>query len=51
MLGGFLTTGGLIAGILSIIVGITILIKPKIIAYIIGIYLIIIGLITVIAVL
>ena len=35
--------GGLIGGILSIIVGIIIIIWPRIIAYIIGIYLVIIG--------
>ena len=42
--------GGLIAGIITIIAGIMILVWPRIIAYIIGAYLIIVGLFTVIAV-
>ena len=51
MLGGFLQLGGLIAGIITIAAGIIVLVWPRILAYIIGIYLIIVGLITVIAVL
>ena len=51
MLGGLLTSIGLAAGIISIIVGIIIIIWPRIIAYVIGIYLIIVGLVTVIGVL
>jgi uncharacterized membrane protein HdeD (DUF308 family) len=47
---GFLSVGGLVAGIISIIAGIVVLIWPKILAYIIGIYLIIIGAVAVIAV-
>ena len=50
MLGGLLPIGGLIAGILTIAAGITILVWPRIIAYIIGIYLIIVGIFAVIAV-
>ncbi|MBI2852586.1 MAG: DUF3096 domain-containing protein [Chloroflexi bacterium] len=39
--------GGLFAGIVSIVVGIIIIVWPKIIAYIIGGYLVLIGIITV----
>jgi hypothetical protein len=42
-------SGGLIGGIISILVGIIIIIWPRIIAYIIGIYLIVIGIIAIIA--
>ena len=51
MLDGFLTTGGLVAGIISIIVGILVIVRPRIIAYVIGIYLIIVGAIALVAVL
>ncbi len=51
MIGGLLPIGGFIAGIITIAAGIIILVWPRIIAYIIGIYLIIVGLITIIAVL
>ena len=51
MLGGFLQFGGLFTGITTIAAGIMVLVWQKILAYIIGIYLIIAGLITVIAVL
>ena len=51
MLGGFLATGGLLAGVISIIVGVLILVWPRLIAYIAGIYLIIIGIIAIVAVL
>ena len=50
MLGELFQLGGLIAGIITICAGIVVLVWPKIIAYIIGIYLIIVGLITVITV-
>jgi len=50
MISGLFPIGGLIAGILAIVAGIVILIWPKVIAYIIGIYLIIVGLVTVITV-
>ena len=51
MFDGLLQLGGLIAGIITIAAGIVVLVWPRIIAYIIGIYLIIVGLITVISVL
>jgi hypothetical protein len=51
MLGGLFPIGGLVAGIITIGAGIVILVWPRIIAYIIGIYLIIAGLVTVLAVL
>jgi hypothetical protein len=41
--------GGLIGGIISVIAGIIVIIWPRIIAYIIGIYLIIIGAIAIIS--
>ena len=50
MIGNLFPVGGLIAGILTIVAGIVILIWPKVIAYIIGIYLIVVGLVAVIAV-
>lgn len=50
MFDGMMSTGGLIAGIISIIVGILIIIWPRIIAYVIGIYLIVMGLIAIVAV-
>ena len=40
---------GLVGGIISIIVGIVVVIWPRIIAYIIGIYLIVIGIMAIIA--
>ena len=51
MIDGLFPIGGLIAGIISIIAGIVVLVWPKVLAYIIGIYLIIVGLIAVVAVL
>lgn len=39
---------GLVAGIISILVGIIIIIWPRIIAYVIGIYLIIVGILAII---
>ncbi len=45
----FIQAGGLLWSILSIVVGIIILIWPHIIAYVIGIYLIVIGILGVIA--
>jgi len=41
--------GGIIAGVITIAVGIIILIWPKVLAYILGIYLILLGLGTIIA--
>jgi len=46
---GILAIGGLIGGILAILAGIIIIVKPKIIAWILGIYLIIAGVLAVIA--
>jgi uncharacterized membrane protein HdeD (DUF308 family) len=40
-------SGGLIEGIISIVAGAIVIIWPKVIAYIIGIYLIIIGVIAI----
>lgn len=41
--------GGIIAGVISIAVGIIIIIWPKVLAYILGIYLILVGLAAIIA--
>jgi len=51
MLGGLLGISGLIGGILAVIFGIIVIIKPKILAWLIGIYLIIFGILTIVAVL
>jgi uncharacterized membrane protein HdeD (DUF308 family) len=48
---GLLSVSGLVAGIISIVAGVVVLIWPKVLAYIIGIYLIIIGAVAVITVL
>lgn len=48
-MGGLLPFGGLIAGIITVVAGVIVLIWPRVIAYIIGIYLIIIGALAVIA--
>jgi len=40
---------GLVAGILSIVVGIVVIVWPRIIAYIVGGYLVIVGIIAVVA--
>ena len=50
MMDGLLPFGGLVVGIVTIAAGVIVLVWPKIIAYIIGIYLIIAGLLTVLAV-
>ena len=42
---GTLPIAGVIAAIIAIVFGIVILVKPKVLAYLIGIYLIIIGII------
>ncbi|MBI2831713.1 MAG: DUF3096 domain-containing protein [Chloroflexi bacterium] len=44
-----LSMSGLVGGIISIVVGILIIAWPRLIAYVIGIYLIIIGLIAITA--
>ncbi len=48
-MGGLLPFGGLIAGIITVVAGVIVLIWPRIIAYVIGIYLIIVGALAVIA--
>ncbi len=48
-MGGLLPFGGLIIGIISIAAGIIVLVWPRILAYIIGIYLIIVGLLAVVS--
>ena len=50
-MGGLLPFGGLITAIITIVAGIIVLVWPRIIAYIIGIYLIIFGVLAVIAIL
>ena len=42
---GILGVGGLIGGIITLVVGIIILVWPRFIAYVIGIWLIIVGII------
>jgi len=46
---GLLGVGGLIGGIITLIIGIIILVWPRIIAYVIGIWLIIVGILAIIA--
>ena len=46
---GLLSIGGLIAGIIAVVFGIVILVWPKILAYLIAIYLIIVGVIAIVA--
>ena len=45
---GILGIGGLIGGIITLLVGIIILVWPRIIAYVIGIWLVIVGIIAII---
>jgi len=40
---------GLVAGIITVVVGLLVLIWPRIIAYVVGIYLIVIGVIAIVA--
>ncbi len=49
MLGGLVGVTGLTEGILTITVGIIIIVKPKVIAWLIGIYLIAVGVLAVIS--
>jgi hypothetical protein len=49
MLEGIIEISGFIGGIITIVAGIVVLIWPKILAYIVGIYLIIIGVLAVTA--
>jgi uncharacterized membrane protein HdeD (DUF308 family) len=46
---GILGVGGLIGGIITLIVGIIILAWPRILAYVIGIWFIIVGILAIIA--
>jgi hypothetical protein len=48
MLEGVLGVGGLIGGIITLLLGILILVKPRLIAAIIGIWLIIVGIIAIV---
>jgi uncharacterized membrane protein HdeD (DUF308 family) len=41
--------GGLVAGIISVLVGIAVIAWPRILAYIVGIYLIVVGIIAIVA--
>ena len=50
MLTGLFPIGGLVVGIISVGAGIIILVWPRIITYIIGIYLIVAGLFTILSV-
>jgi uncharacterized membrane protein HdeD (DUF308 family) len=45
---GFTSMSGLIAGILSIVVGLIIIIWPRVIAFVVGAYLVIVGILAVI---
>jgi uncharacterized membrane protein HdeD (DUF308 family) len=47
MLGGILGIGGLIGGIITLVLGIIILVWPRLISTIIGIWLIIVGIIAI----
>jgi uncharacterized membrane protein HdeD (DUF308 family) len=47
-MGGLVQVTGLIGGILAIIFGIIVIIRPKILAWLIGIYLIIVGVLAII---
>jgi uncharacterized membrane protein HdeD (DUF308 family) len=49
MLSGIIEISGFIGGIITVVAGIVVLIWPKIIAYIVGIYLIVIGVLAVTA--
>jgi uncharacterized membrane protein HdeD (DUF308 family) len=46
---GIIPASGLITGIITIVAGIIVLIWPKVLTYIVGIYLIIVGLIAIIS--
>ena len=47
-MGGILGIGGLVGGIITLIVGIIVLVRPRFLAYIIGIWLIIVGIIAIV---
>jgi uncharacterized membrane protein HdeD (DUF308 family) len=46
---GFIQIGGLTAGIVAILAGIVVIIKPRLLAWVVGIYLIIFGAIAVVS--
>ena len=48
MLSGIFAIGGIIGGIISVAAGVIILVWPRILAYVVGIYFILIGLTTLI---
>ncbi len=47
-MGGIIGIGGLIGGIITLLLGIVILVWPRIIAYVIGIWLIIVGIVAIV---
>ena len=49
MLGGILGVGGLIGGIITLVLGVIILVWPRLISTIIGIWLIIVGIIAIVS--
>jgi uncharacterized membrane protein HdeD (DUF308 family) len=49
MLEGIIEISGFIGGIITVVAGIVVLIWPKIIAYIVGIYLIVVGVLAITA--
>ena len=49
MLGGFLGIGGLIGGIVTLILGVIILVWPRFVTTIIGIWLIIVGIVAIVS--
>jgi hypothetical protein len=49
MFEGFSSMSGLITGILSVVVGLIIIIRPRVIAFAVGAYLVIVGILAVIA--
>ena len=50
MFDGFVTTGGLIAGIIAIVFGVVVFVWPKALAYLVGVFFIIFGVITLISI-
>ncbi|MFC1929724.1 DUF3096 domain-containing protein [Chloroflexota bacterium] len=49
MLGGFLGIGGIIGGIVTLILGVIILVWPRFVTTIIGIWLIIVGIVAIVS--
>jgi len=50
MFDGFVTTGGIIAGIVAIVFGIVVFVWPKALAYVVGAFLVVFGVITLISI-